>query len=655
MSQHKSLARTAPAVESSVRSSVLQQDAGGPGPEVMPSIVNDVLPWPGGPSDEVMERHLGGASGRDFSQVPVHTAPRGNTRPGGSVSASVPRVGAVTSPLEAEAKQISARLATADAPIGSRGSTAVDVSKDSPRPATLRGPGEFSAPAAAVAVLGRSGRPLTGAEQAFFGPRLGFDLSPVRLHTGPAADSAVKSVDAKAFAVGEHIVLGSRHWSQGSTSGRKLLAHELAHVGQYRRGHGDAVLRREPESSEQELRQQILENERQLADQSLPPEEVTRLNAERNALLARLRPGQSAAPAAPAGGPRPHAGPQTVPVEVTYELVRPVEPGAPIGGSESGGFTAEGLTADTSAASGQALLRFLDPLPGSGAPGAPNVYTRFVGPETAEGFFEPGRLSGRGDLRPRLYQTGQLAEREAAFALFRQRGISFAQLSQLSRQLRAGGVSALTQEQAAVLRVVTEVHATVSGATPHSPLISLTELEPAAALERLPKVGTQRAWLVRVRISPNDVIRVNDILRRTGQGALAAEQEIVVAMDLASGTGARGPQILSITANQAQGAPLAGRLGAGLRWTGRALIVVGAALTVHEVVTAKGPHRRETQGRAFGGFAGATAVGAFGAGLCIGLGVATAGVGLALCGLGFGIAGMLGGSWAGGRIGRAFD
>ncbi|MFI9329597.1 DUF4157 domain-containing protein [Kitasatospora sp. NPDC052868] len=84
-------------------------------------------------------------------------------------------------------------------------------------------------------MLDQAGRPLAPSDHAFFEPRLGIDLSGVRLHTGPTADAAVNAVQAKAFTVGEHIVLGSRHWSPGAAADRRLLAHELVHVAQHRR------------------------------------------------------------------------------------------------------------------------------------------------------------------------------------------------------------------------------------------------------------------------------------------------------------------------------------------------------------------------------------------------------------------------------------
>jgi hypothetical protein len=132
---------------------------------------------------------------------------------------------------------------------------------------------------------------------------------------------------------------------------------------------------------------------------------------------------------------------------------------------------------------------------------------------------------------------------------------------------------------------------------------------------------------------------------------MAGELEVVVAQDLRG----QGAEILSITRNPAPGAPLAGIGGSALQWTGRGLAILGAGLAIKDIVTAEGPHRRETEGRAFGSFAGATVLGAFGAGLCIGLGVATAGVGLLLCGLVFGALGAFGGGALGGAVGRKFD
>ncbi|MEM9292153.1 MAG: DUF4157 domain-containing protein [Acidobacteriota bacterium] len=84
---------------------------------------------------------------------------------------------------------------------------------------------------AAVRSLG-SGSPLPEAERSFFEPRLGADLGPVRVHTGPRAEAAAESISARAFALGSDIAFGAGEFRPGSAEGRRLIAHELAHTVQ---------------------------------------------------------------------------------------------------------------------------------------------------------------------------------------------------------------------------------------------------------------------------------------------------------------------------------------------------------------------------------------------------------------------------------------
>jgi len=65
-----------------------------------------------------------------------------------------------------------------------------------------------------------------------FEERLGIDLSPVRIHTGPSAELAATSLEARAFTVGRDIVFGAHEFAPDSPRGRHLLAHELVHVVQ---------------------------------------------------------------------------------------------------------------------------------------------------------------------------------------------------------------------------------------------------------------------------------------------------------------------------------------------------------------------------------------------------------------------------------------
>ena len=99
-----------------------------------------------------------------------------------------------------------------------------------------------TAPAIVHQVLQQSGRPLDSATRHFMESRFGHDFAGVRVHTnGPAAASA-EAVRARAYTAGHNIVLNRGQFSPGTESGRRLLAHELAHVVQQQRM-GPAVQR----------------------------------------------------------------------------------------------------------------------------------------------------------------------------------------------------------------------------------------------------------------------------------------------------------------------------------------------------------------------------------------------------------------------------
>jgi hypothetical protein len=60
--------------------------------------------------------------------------------------------------------------------------------------------------------------------------RLGHNFSGVRVHSGPEAAQAARDVNATAFTVDQHVVLGADAPSLQSNNGQRLLVHELAHV-----------------------------------------------------------------------------------------------------------------------------------------------------------------------------------------------------------------------------------------------------------------------------------------------------------------------------------------------------------------------------------------------------------------------------------------
>lgn len=76
------------------------------------------------------------------------------------------------------------------------------------------------------------GSPLQTSERAFFEPRFGHDFSNVRVHFDQDAASAARALQARAYTTGRDIVFASGEYSPSSVEGRRLLAHELAHVVQ---------------------------------------------------------------------------------------------------------------------------------------------------------------------------------------------------------------------------------------------------------------------------------------------------------------------------------------------------------------------------------------------------------------------------------------
>lgn len=84
------------------------------------------------------------------------------------------------------------------------------------------------------------GSALPEATRAGMEARFGADFGGVRLHTGAAAAESAQSVQARAYTVGEDVVLGSGV-DPSSASGEKTLAHELTHVLQQRAGDVDGT------------------------------------------------------------------------------------------------------------------------------------------------------------------------------------------------------------------------------------------------------------------------------------------------------------------------------------------------------------------------------------------------------------------------------
>ena len=107
------------------------------------------------------------------------------------------------------------------------------------------GPGQ--APAIVHDVLRSPGRPLEPSTRAAMEHGLGRDLGAVRVHTDSRAAASARAVDALAYTVGSDIVFAQGRHAPGTREGRRLLAHELAHVLQQNDG-GTPRLARKPAS-----------------------------------------------------------------------------------------------------------------------------------------------------------------------------------------------------------------------------------------------------------------------------------------------------------------------------------------------------------------------------------------------------------------------
>ena len=83
---------------------------------------------------------------------------------------------------------------------------------------------------------GHGGRPLGLAARYYFEPRFGHDFSQVRIYSDRLAARSASALGARAYTVGDAIVFNDAEYALERPSGQHLLAHELAHVVQQRRG-----------------------------------------------------------------------------------------------------------------------------------------------------------------------------------------------------------------------------------------------------------------------------------------------------------------------------------------------------------------------------------------------------------------------------------
>jgi Domain of unknown function (DUF4157) len=86
----------------------------------------------------------------------------------------------------------------------------------------------------AIAAARGGGTPLDAGLASSFSQRLGHSLDDVHVHTGTAAAALTRAVSARAFATGTDIFFAPGEYQPGSSAGRELIAHEVAHTDQQR-------------------------------------------------------------------------------------------------------------------------------------------------------------------------------------------------------------------------------------------------------------------------------------------------------------------------------------------------------------------------------------------------------------------------------------
>jgi hypothetical protein len=89
------------------------------------------------------------------------------------------------------------------------------------------------------------GQPLDVTVRRFMEPRIGHELSGIRVHTDERAAESARAAGALAYTVGSHVVFAAGRYDPRSPSGARLLGHELAHVAQAR--DRSPALRRTPD------------------------------------------------------------------------------------------------------------------------------------------------------------------------------------------------------------------------------------------------------------------------------------------------------------------------------------------------------------------------------------------------------------------------
>jgi hypothetical protein len=175
-----------------------------------------------------------------------NTGPNAEVKASGTSVKRFPKAGVADDPLEREADRIADQvlrapdqihpLSFAPRKISRKCAGCEEEDNDARRlqmkPVSALGPHASETLGGVKSILRSPGQPLDGATRAFFEPRFAQSFSHVRVHADTEAATSASAMNAFAYTFGRDIVFAAARYSPGTSEGRKLLAHELAHVAQ---------------------------------------------------------------------------------------------------------------------------------------------------------------------------------------------------------------------------------------------------------------------------------------------------------------------------------------------------------------------------------------------------------------------------------------
>jgi len=103
---------------------------------------------------------------------------------------------------------------------------------------------QMAVPALVHKTINSPGQPLDRDTRSFMEARFNNNFDDVRVHTDRVAGESANAVNALAFTVGHDVVFAPEHYRPESETGKRLLAHELAHVVQQTNAPAPVVQRR---------------------------------------------------------------------------------------------------------------------------------------------------------------------------------------------------------------------------------------------------------------------------------------------------------------------------------------------------------------------------------------------------------------------------